>query len=55
MPEGSVAYVCNPKLSHLPSFFRQKEQNFLNDINDLHHLATLKNITSPLRRMNFTT
>ena len=49
MPDGSVAYVCNPILSSTTSFFRKKEQNFLNDINDLHHLVHHTNTTPPLR------
>lgn len=49
MPDGSVAYVCNPILSRQTSFFRKKEQKFLNDINDLHHLVHHTNTTPPLR------
>lgn len=49
MPDGSVAYVCNPILSFLPVFFRKKEQNFLNDINDLYSPIHHTNTTPPLR------
>ena len=49
MPDGSVAYVCTPILSFLPVFFRKKEQNFLNDINDLYSPIHHTNTTPPLR------
>jgi len=49
VPDGSVAYVCNPILSFLPVFFRKKEQNFLNDINDLYSPIHHTNTVPPLR------
>jgi hypothetical protein len=49
VPDGSVAYVCTPILSFLPVFFRKKEQNFLNDINDLYGSIHHTNTTPPLR------
>ena len=49
MPDGSVAYVCTPILSSLPVFFRKKEQNFLNDINDLYSSIHHTNTPPPQR------